>query len=151
MTCPYFHFWMITLVNVNGFSPNLVCALILWTSAFRLQMEEVRPFLTKLSARSTSIFYFQDNYLSKFQCIFIKFDMCINIVEIYFGIAHWQISSIFDTVICPRNDNGGVSSFHVLFMEKLRKLPQNFHQVLLLNKSSDLYGNTVNSCHTLLS
>ena len=29
MTCLVFHFWTITLVNVNGFSPNLVCALIL--------------------------------------------------------------------------------------------------------------------------
>ena len=26
-TCPFFHFWMITLVNINGFLPNLVCAL----------------------------------------------------------------------------------------------------------------------------
>ena len=26
---PYFYFWMITWMNVNGFSPNLVCALIL--------------------------------------------------------------------------------------------------------------------------
>ena len=30
-TRPYFHFGMITLVNITGFSPNLVCALILWT------------------------------------------------------------------------------------------------------------------------
>ena len=30
MTDLYFHFWMITLVNGNGFSPNLVCALILF-------------------------------------------------------------------------------------------------------------------------
>ena len=28
-TAPYFHFRMITLVNINGFSPNLICALIL--------------------------------------------------------------------------------------------------------------------------
>ena len=27
-----FCFWMITWVNINGFSPNLVCALILWIS-----------------------------------------------------------------------------------------------------------------------
>ena len=26
---PYYHFWTITLVNINGFSPNLVYALIL--------------------------------------------------------------------------------------------------------------------------
>ena len=28
-TRPYFHFWTITLVNINGFLPNFVCALIL--------------------------------------------------------------------------------------------------------------------------
>ena len=47
-----------------------------------------------LSAHNTSVFYFQDNNLSKSQWIFTKFDMCIYNVEICFGIAHWQISSI---------------------------------------------------------
>ena len=28
--------------------------------------------------------------------------MCIDIVEVWFGISHWQISSVFDKVICPR-------------------------------------------------
>ena len=28
-TCPYFHFWTIIFVNINGFSPNLIHALIL--------------------------------------------------------------------------------------------------------------------------
>ena len=32
-TCPYFCFRMITWININGFSPNLLCALILWRSA----------------------------------------------------------------------------------------------------------------------
>ena len=41
--------------------------------------------------------------------------MCIDIVESCLGIAHGQISSIFDRIICPRHDNGGVLSFHVLF------------------------------------
>ena len=40
----YFHFWTITLVHINGFSPNLVCALILWTSAFGLLMRKFHPF-----------------------------------------------------------------------------------------------------------
>ena len=44
--------------------------------------------------------------------------MCIDIVEIWFGIAHWQISSIFNRAICPRQDNGGVLSLHV-FIEDL--------------------------------
>ena len=37
-TGQYFHFCMITFVNINGFSPNLVCALILWRSALGLLM-----------------------------------------------------------------------------------------------------------------
>ena len=36
-------------------------------------------------------------------------------VEICFEIAHWQNSSIFDSVICLQHDNGGVLSFQVLF------------------------------------
>ena len=37
----------------------------------------------------------------KYQWIFIKLGMCIDIVEIWFGIANGQILSIFDSVICP--------------------------------------------------
>ena len=40
-TCQYFHFWMIILVNMNGFSPNLECALILWRAAFGLLMGQI--------------------------------------------------------------------------------------------------------------
>ena len=55
--------------NINGFSPNLVCALIS-CSALDLLMAEFRPFLTVLSAHNTSVFYFQDINLSKSQWIF---------------------------------------------------------------------------------
>ena len=78
-------------------------------------MVEFCLFLTELSARNISIFYFQDNNLSKSQWIFTKFDIGIDIVEICIGIAQWQISSIFDRVICPWHDNGRVLSFHFLF------------------------------------
>ena len=37
--------------------------------------------------------------MSKSQCILTKFDMCIDIVEICFGIAHLQISSINDNYL----------------------------------------------------
>ena len=84
---------MITLLNVNGFSANLVFALILWTSALGLLMVEFCLFLTELSARNTTVFYFLDNNLSKSQWIFTKFDVRIDIVEICFGIALWQILS----------------------------------------------------------
>ena len=49
-------------------------------------MAEFRPFLTELSDRNTSVFYFQDNNSSKSQWNFTKFDMCIDIVEVGCGI-----------------------------------------------------------------
>ena len=60
-----FRFRMITSVNINGFSPNLVCALILWRSGLGLLMGKFRQFLTELSARDTPIFSFPDYNLSK--------------------------------------------------------------------------------------
>ena len=45
---------------------------------------------------------FPDDNLSKHQWIFTKLGMCIDIVDIWFGIANGQISSIFYRVICPR-------------------------------------------------
>ena len=42
----YFHFQMMTSVNVSGFSPNLVYALILWRSGLRLLMGKFHLFLT---------------------------------------------------------------------------------------------------------
>ena len=66
-------------------------------------MGKFRKFLTELSARDTPIFSFPDDNLSKHQWIFIKLGMCIDIVEIWFGIANGQISSIFDRVLCPRH------------------------------------------------
>ena len=53
--------------------------------------------------RNTPIFSFPDDNLSKYQWIFTKLGMCIDIVEIWFGIANGQISSNFDGVICPRH------------------------------------------------
>ena len=49
-----------------------------------------------------SVFSFADDNLSKFQWIFAKLGMCIDIVDVWFWIANGQISSIFDSVICPR-------------------------------------------------
>ena len=56
------------------------------------------------SARHPSVrFSFPDDNLSKHQWIFTKLGICIDIVEIWFGIANGQISSIFDGVICLRH------------------------------------------------
>ena len=64
-------------------------------------MGKFRQVLMELSARDTPIFSFPDDNLSKHQLIFTKLGMCIDIVEIWFGIANGKISSIFDG-ICPR-------------------------------------------------
>ena len=87
----------------------MVCALILWRSGLGLRTGKFRQFLTELSARDTPMFSFLDDNLSKHQWIFTKLGMCIDIVEICFGIANGQISSIFDVVICPRHTHIFVS------------------------------------------
>ena len=59
----------------------------------------VLPSIVHLSVR----FSFPDDNLSKHQWIFTKLGMCIDIVEIWFGIANGQISSNFYGVICLRH------------------------------------------------
>ena len=52
--CPsVFRFQMITRININGFSPNLVCALILWRSGLGLLMGKIHQMFTELSACHT--------------------------------------------------------------------------------------------------
>ena len=46
---------------------------------------------------------FMDDNLSKHQWIFTKLGMCIDILEIWFGIADGQFLSNFDGVTCPRH------------------------------------------------
>ena len=48
---------------------------------------------------------FPDDNLSKHQWIFTKHGMCIDIVELWFGIANGQIWLNFYGVVCPRHDN----------------------------------------------
>ena len=43
-----------------------------------------------------SVFSFSDDNFSKYQQIFTKLGICIDIVEIWFRFANGQISSIFD-------------------------------------------------------
>ena len=49
---PIFSFPDNNLVNINGFSPNLVHALILWRSGLGLLMGKFCQCLTELSARN---------------------------------------------------------------------------------------------------
>ena len=59
----FFRFQMITRVNVNGFSLNSVCALILWRSGLGLFMGKFCQFLPELYARDMSAFSFLgDNF-----------------------------------------------------------------------------------------
>ena len=60
-----FRFRMITWVNINWFSPNLVCALILWISGSGLLMGQFRQMFTELSAKDMPILSFPDDNLSK--------------------------------------------------------------------------------------
>ena len=55
-------------------------------------MGKFRKFLTALSAQDTPIFLFPDDNLSKLQGIFNKLAICIDIKEIWFGIANGQIT-----------------------------------------------------------
>ena len=57
-------------------------------------MGKFHKILTALSARDMSIFSFLDNNLSKCQGILIKLGTCIDMKEIWFLIAHVQISSM---------------------------------------------------------
>ena len=77
---------------------------------FGIANGKFRQILTELSARDTPIFSFSfpNDNMSKRQWICTKLDICIDIVEIWFGIANGQIMSNLDGVICPRHDNGGV-------------------------------------------
>ena len=70
-------------------------------------MGKFRQILTELSAQDTPIFSCPDDKLSKCPGILTKLGTCID-MKIWFGIVCGQISSMFDRVICPRHDNGGV-------------------------------------------
>ena len=61
----YFRFWTITLVNSEGFSPNLLYALTLRRSGLGLLMGKFCQIFTELSAQDTPIFSFPDDNLSK--------------------------------------------------------------------------------------
>ena len=89
---PYFHFQTITWVNVDGFSPNLVCALLFWRSDLGLLISKFHQFLTELSACNTSI-------VSSLDC---NLSICIDIVEISgLGLLMGNFLSVFDKSYLP--------------------------------------------------
>ena len=127
-------FRMKTWVNINGFSPNLVRALILWRSGLGLLIGKFRQSFTELSARDTPVFSFPDDNLNKHQWIFTKLGMCIDIVEILFGIANWQISSKFDGVFCPIHAH--IFVFGTISWVNVKGFQPNLIHALILRRSS---------------
>ena len=69
-------------------------------------MGKFHQILTELPARDMPIFLFLGNNLCKCQGILTKLCTCIDIKEIWLGIANGQISSVFDRVICTGHYNG---------------------------------------------
>ena len=59
-------------------------------------MGKFHQFLTELSAHHTSIFSFLDDNLSKYQWIFTKLGVYIDIMEICFRIVNGPVLSIFE-------------------------------------------------------
>ena len=68
-------------------------------------MGKFSQILTELSSVR---FSFPNDNLSKSQGILTKLGTCIDMKEIWFGIANGQVSSMFDRVVRPQHDNGGV-------------------------------------------
>ena len=92
-----FCFRMMTWVNISGFSPNLVCALIVWRSGLGLVMGKF--WWNTLSARDKPMLSFPDDNLSKCLGILTKLGTCIDIKEIWFGIANGQKLSACNTTM----------------------------------------------------
>ena len=68
----------------------------------------VRPPVSRPSVRP-SVFSFPDVNLNKYQWIFTKLGMCIDIVEIWFGMLMGQFRHIFMELSACDMTNGGVS------------------------------------------
>ena len=92
--------------------PQLKKALPLWRSGLGLPMDKFCQLLTELSAHHTSVFLYPDDSMSEYQSIFTKLGMCIDIVEIMFGIANGKIFSIFRQLFaCHRIVTGNYYCF----------------------------------------
>ena len=78
------------LSKLNGFTPNLVCALILWRSGLGLLMGKFCQIVMELPDRDMSIFSFPYNNMCKCQGTLTKLGTCIDI-KIWFGIANASV------------------------------------------------------------
>ena len=93
-----FRFWTITWVSINRFSPNLVCALILW---FWIANGQTSSIFTILCLRHVNIFSFPEDNLSKYQQVFTKLGICLwrSCSGLLMGIFH----KFLTRVTCPRH------------------------------------------------
>ena len=73
---------------------------ISWRSGLGLLMVKFHQFLTELCVCVRALYSFPDDNFSKYYWMFTKLGVCIDSVEIWFGIVNGQISSIFDRVMC---------------------------------------------------
>ena len=81
----------------------------------------------------SSLFSFPDDNLSKCNKCFSKRDVCIDIVDICFGIANGQMSLCL-TVICLRHIRTFIS-FHITLLN-IKRISLSFVCALILSRSS---------------
>ena len=92
--------------------------------------------LSILQSVCLAIFSFPDTDWSKRQWIFAKLGMCIDIVEIWSGIANGQISSIFNRVTYPSHNIVSLFDFFQKIKninEDTQEIPQSRSTALTLN------------------
>ena len=75
----------------------------------------VSPSVRLSVIRPSVRFSFPDDNLSKHQWIFIKHGVCIDIVEVWFGIDNGQISSIFTELSARDTERAGYYSLTFSF------------------------------------
>ena len=63
--------------------------------------------------------------------VFTILFMCIDIVDIWFGIADGQITSAFDRVIYPSHINGDIISCFYFFLSFCRYFDKSFTEMFL--------------------
>ena len=85
-----------------------------------------------------SIFSFRDNNLGKYQWIFTKLGMCIDILAIWFGTTTRQT---LIRVICLPQYNGGVLLFYLVFFLLFKG--NGYKIVSLLNLATKSSGVTI--------
>ena len=123
LASPFYYQWMCLNLLSNSYaewvytvchSPSIAGCVANCVDSFSSVWSGVLWFHVGRLCVHLSIFSFSDDNLIKHQWTFTILGMCIDIVEIWFGIAYGQISSIFNIVICPPHVRGRVLCFILL-------------------------------------